>query len=140
MKYVVIVIDSGKTEGTSECTSVCMFPCVCVCLCIPSGRTKETHQKLCQQHHTSHLYRNDRSLLLSLSHTFTHRYTHTHTQHKHLHFSVALNAFLPALEQAVRQATGTMMLLSLMGKSFETRYIINIWLEDVTLTIFSYYF
>lgn len=46
---------------------------------------------------------------------------------------LSLNAFLSALEQTVRQATGKIILFCLLGKSFEKCYIINIWLEDVTL-------
>lgn len=114
--------------------------CVCVCVCLPWGIVKQTHHILCQ-HQPHHTYKEMTDL--SLSPTHIHKHAHTHMRryihtHQHLHTPVwSLNTFLSALEQPVRQATGKIMLFSLLGKGFEMCYIINIWLEDVSLSHFS---
>lgn len=110
---------------------------VCVsnlCVCLPWGIVKQTHHILCQHHHTTHEIKKMTDLSLSLSPTHRHIYTPTR-----MHFS-AVPACLSALEQPVRQATGKIMLFFQLGKSFEMCCIINIWLEDVTLTHSSHIF
>lgn len=114
---------SWLTEGRGK--DRCVWGSVRLPMCIG----KQTHGILCQQHRTTLRKKWQisfpRSLsLLSLSPT-----------HKHWHTPLlSLNAFLSAFEQPVRQATGKIMLFSLLGESFEMCYIINIWLEDVTLS------
>lgn len=78
---------------------------------------------------TPHLWRNDRSASLFVS--LPHIDTNIPQQ--------SPNVFLSALEQPVKQATGKITLFSLLGKNFEICYIINIWLEDATLSCFLLY-
>lgn len=124
------MIDRDKEEEEKDrCLCVCVYVFVWVSLsiCLPWGIVKQTQHIQCQHHYTTLI----KKWQICLSFSFSHTHTHTNTL-----LCGPWMRFLSALAQPVRQATGKIMLFSLLGKSFEMWYIINIGLEGVFLSAF----